>query len=68
MKREEKEKHLRKVQTFQLHVKQLSSTATQPHNTHLSVPVENDAAGLSSVSFSTLTSMCKKAENLILVF
>ena len=68
MKPEAKEKHLKKVQTCQLEQVLESKTATkhesvkQPH-THLSVSVEN--AGLSSISFSTLTSMWKKAENLI---
>ena len=57
------------MQTCQLQQASESKTATehvgvkQPFSTHLSVSVEN--AGLSSISFLTLISMWKKAENLI---
>ena len=58
------EKHLRRVQACQLEQGLvLKTVATQRHNTCLSVLVEN--AGLSSVMLSTLTTMWKKAENLI---
>ena len=66
---EAKDKHLKKVQTCQLQQASESKTATehvsvkQPWSTHLSVSVEN--AGLSSISYSTLISMWKTAENQI---
>ena len=65
MKPEAKEKHLKKVQTCQveqgLELKAAMEHASvkQQHNTFLSVSVEN--AGLSSILYSTLTSIVEKS-------
>lgn len=70
MKPEAKTKHLKKVQSCQ--VKQISPLMTasthentkQPHIAYLSVLVEN--AGLSTISYSTLSNIWNKAEKLVL--
>ena len=51
------------VQGLELKAATEHASIKQQHNTCLSVSVEN--AGLSSISYSTLTSMWKKTENLI---
>ena len=67
---EAKTRHLKKVHSCQLKQILPQMTATthentkQPHIAHLSVSVEN--AGLSMISYSTLSSMWNKAEKLVL--